>query len=97
MKPQFLASKCRSLFKAIFFRQRLNSSQQTVNDAPPREVPEDDLQVDKQFTDLHIQVADIKAQHEVEVIRKEARDDGCKVQMKYPKDDPAHPNAFMLR
>ena len=46
------------------------------NDAPPREVPEYDLQVDEQLADLHIQVADIKAQHAVDVIRKDARDDG---------------------
>ena len=30
MNPQFLASKCRSLFRAIFFLQRLKNSQQTV-------------------------------------------------------------------
>lgn len=65
--------------------------------APPREVAEYDLQVYKQLARLHIEVGDIEAQHEVEIVRKEARDDGCKVQMKYPKDDPAHPNAFMLR
>ena len=66
-------------------------------DAPPREVAEYDLQVYKQLAHLHIEVCDVETQHEVEIVRKEARDDGCKVQMKYPKDDPAHPDTFMFR
>ena len=45
------------------------------NDAPPREVAEDDLQVDEQLADLHIQIADVEAQHKIEVVCKEAHDD----------------------
>ena len=58
-------------------------------DAPPREVAEDDLQVYQQLTDLHIQISDVKAQHEVEVVRKEAYDDACKVEVRPPKKCPA--------
>ena len=65
-------------------------------DAPPWEVAENDLQINEQLADLHIEVANVKAQHEVEVVRKEAHDDTCKVEVEYPKDDPAHPYSLMF-
>lgn len=65
-------------------------------DAPPREVAEDDLQVNEQLADLHIEVCDVKTQHEIEVVCKEARDDTCKVEVEYPQDYPAYPYCLML-
>ena len=65
-------------------------------DAPPREVAKDDLQVDEQLADLHIEVCDVEAQHKIEVVRKEAHNDACKVEMEHPQDHPAHPYRFML-
>ena len=58
-------------------------------DAPPREVTEYDLQVDEQFADLHIQIADVEAQHKVEIICKEAYDDARKVEVERPEERPA--------
>lgn len=66
------------------------------NDAPPREMPEDDLQVDEQLADLHIQIADVETQNKIEVIRKEAHDDAGTVQVKHPQNYPTHPNRSML-
>ena len=57
-------------------------------DTPPREMAEDDLQVYQQLADLHIQISDVEAQYEVEVVRKEAYDDACKVEVERPKERP---------
>ena len=66
-------------------------------DAPPREVPEYDLQVDEQLAHLHIEISHIEAQHEVEVVREKARDDTCRIQMKSPHHRPEDPHRPMLR
>lgn len=64
---------------------------------PPREVSEDDLQVDEQLAHLYIEVRHIEAQHEVEVVRKKARDDTRRIQMERPHHRPEDPYRTMLR
>lgn len=49
------------------------------HNAPPREMAEDDLQIYQQLTDLYIEVGAVEAQHEIEIVRKEAYDDARKV------------------
>ena len=66
-------------------------------DTPPWEVTENDLQIDKQLADLHIETRDVETQHEVEVISQKAHDDACHIQMEYPEDNPAYPNRLMFR
>ena len=58
---------------------------------------EDDLQVNEQLTDLHIEVGNVETQHEVEVVCQEPRNDTCRVQMECPHNRPKYPYRTMLR
>ncbi len=52
--------------------------------APPRKMTKQHLQIDKQFTDLHINVDHIKSERKIKIESKERNDDARKIQMKDP-------------
>ena len=60
-------------------------------DAPPREVSEDDLQVDKQLAHLRIDRRNVKRHRKVKVIGKEAQYDTYEIEMERPQYEPTYP------
>ena len=45
---------------------------------------EQHLQIDKQFTDLHVNIHRVEGERKIKIERKERNDDARKIQMKDP-------------
>ena len=53
-------------------------------DTPPRKMTEQHLQIDEQFTDLHVNIHRVEGERKIKIESKERNDDARKIQMKDP-------------